>query len=132
LKHLLGCFLYHSEIASDASTSCVADITRVSRRFNEAHGITGILIFDGQRFVQYMEGPQQQVVALAKKISLDKRHTNFTPQHEARGITSRLFSGWSMAYLSVEDAEPLAQMWVVDGDAAMSCLQQLLPMLDAA
>ncbi|RDI04492.1 Sensors of blue-light using FAD [Comamonas testosteroni] len=79
-----------------------------------------------------MEGPQQQVIALAKKISLDKRHTNFTPQHEARGITSRLFSGWSMAYLSVEDAEPLAQMWVVDGDAAMSCLQQLLPMLDAA
>jgi hypothetical protein len=70
-------FSYHSEIASDASTSCVADITRVSRRFNEAHGITGILIFDGQRFVQYMEGPQQQVVALAKKISLDNRHTNF-------------------------------------------------------
>lgn len=132
MKHLLGSFLYHSEIASDASTSCVADITRVSRRFNEAHGITGILIFDGQRFVQYMEGPQQQVIALAKKISRDNRHTNFTVQHEARGITSRLFSGWTMAYLSVEDAEPLAQMWVVDGDAAMSCLQQLLPMLDAA
>ena len=128
----LGCFLFHSEIASDVSASCVADITRASRFFNESHNITGVLIFDGLRFVQYIEGPQQQVTALAQKISSDTRHTNFTPQYCATKILHRLFADWTIGYLVVEDSEPLAQMWLVDGEAAISCLQQLLPMLDVA
>lgn len=132
MKQQLGCFLYRSEIASNAGASCVADITRASRRFNEDHGITGVLIFDGQRFVQYIEGPEQQVIALARKISFDTRHIGFTVQHQAAGMTYRLFPDWTMAYLSADDSEPLAQMWTVGGDEAMEYLQQLLPQLDAA
>lgn len=132
LKKQLACFLYRSEIAHNADIGCVANIVKVSRRFNEDHGITGILIFDGQRFVQYLEGPQQEVTELARKISLDIRHIHFTPQHQTQGITHRLFTDWTMAYISTDDAEPLAEMWMLNGEAAILCLRQLLPQLDAA
>lgn len=128
----LGSFIYHSEIAADADIGCVAEIAKFSRVFNQAHDITGVLIFDGQRFVQYIEGPQENVIALAKKIALDTRHTNFTPLHQAQGITQRLFPQWAMAYVSDDDAEPLASMLTAQGEAALNSLQKILPQLDAA
>lgn len=127
-----GSFLYHSEIAADADIGCVAEIAKFSRVFNQAHDITGVLIFDGQRFVQYIEGPQAYVIALANKIALDTRHTNFTPLHQAQGITQRLFPQWAMAYVADDDAEPLASMLTAQGEAALSRLQKILPQLDAA
>lgn len=128
----IGSFLYRSEIAADADIRCVAEIAKFSRVFNEAHDITGVLIFDGQRFVQYIEGPQEHVIALANKIALDTRHTNFTPLHQAQDITQRLFAQWAMAYVADDDVEPLASMLTAQGETALSSLQKLLPQLDAA
>ena len=132
MKKQLGCFLYRSEISGNQDASCVAGISKFSRRFNEDHGITGVLIFDGHRFVQYLEGPQHLLEQLIQKISIDPRHTNFTAQHQVRGMRHRLFKTWAVAYVSVDDADPLAQMWTLSGDAAMHYLEQLLPLLDAA
>lgn len=128
----IGSFLYRSEITADADIRCVAEIAKFSRVFNEAHDITGVLIFDGQRFVQYIEGPQEHVIALANKIALDTRHTNFTPLHQAQDITQRLFAQWVMAYVADDDVEPLASMLTAQGETALSSLQKLLPQLDAA
>ncbi|KKI11679.1 MULTISPECIES: BLUF domain-containing protein [Comamonas] len=127
-----GSFLYHSEIAPDADIGCVAEIAKFSRVFNQAHEITGVLIFDGQRFVQYIEGPQEHVIAVANKIALDTRHINFTPLYQAQGITQRLFPKWTMAYFANDDAEPLASILTDQGEAALSSLQKILPQLDAA
>ncbi|BDR09752.1 BLUF domain-containing protein [Comamonas thiooxydans] len=129
---LLGCFLYHSDISVDENVSCVADIVRLSRGFNENHDITGLLIFDGQHFVEYIEGPSEHVLALFGRIALDTRHTKFTPLHEAQGITQRHFSEWNVAYVSDEDANPLLAIWALEGEAAVTCLLQLLPQLDTA
>lgn len=128
----LGSFIYHSEIAADVDIGCVAEIAKFSRVFNQAHGITGVLIFDGQRFVQYIEGPREYVIALANKIALDTRHANFTPLHQAQLITQRLFPQWAMAYFVGDDAEPLASMLTAQGEAALCRLQKILPELDSA
>lgn len=128
----IGSFLYRSEIAADADIRCVAEIAKFSRVFNVAHDITGVLIFDGQRFVQYIEGPQDHVIALANKIVLDARHTHFTPLHQARGLTQRLFPRWALGYISDDDSEPLANMLTSQGEAALDSLQKILPQLDAA
>lgn len=129
---LLGCFLYHSEISIDANVSCVADIARLSRGFNENHDITGLLIFDGQHFVEYIEGPSEHALALSRRIALDTRHTKFTLLHEAQGITQRLFSEWNVAYVSDEVADPLSAICTLEGEEAVTCLLQLLPQLDTA
>ena len=47
--------LYVSTIAPDAPVSVVANIARTARVFNAAHDITGLLIFDGQRFASSLK-----------------------------------------------------------------------------
>lgn len=43
-------------------------------RFNTQAGITGILLFDGQYFVQLLEGPAEAVAQLFGRIADDPRH----------------------------------------------------------
>jgi hypothetical protein len=61
--------LYTSEMALEESPTCVASIIRVSRANNELVSITGLLVFDGLHFCQYLEGPRDAVLRLADKIA---------------------------------------------------------------
>lgn len=129
---VLDGFLYHSRLADDASLTCIATIVRVARDFNKTESITGMLIFDGQRFCQYIEGPREPLKALIDRIALDKRHTHFTPQHYAPLAGTRQFANWSMAYLMVDDDEPLTTVAQLRGMQAVHQLTHLMPLLDAA
>lgn len=126
------CFLYYSHLASDADLTCIAAIVKTARQFNKTESITGMLVFDGQRFCQYIEGPRGPLTALIDRIAQDPRHTNFTPQHYASVEGERLFSNWSMAYVVVDDDEPLDALSQLRGMQAVQQLTRLMPLLDAA
>lgn len=130
MKEALFCFLYHSQIAPTAQLSCVAEIVKTARSFNKEHHITGMLVFDGQRFCQYIEGPQSALQGLIERIAKDDRHYLFEPKHHAPLVGERMFASWSMAYVLVDDAEPLNDLESLDGLAAIRQLETLLPMLD--
>lgn len=128
----LHCILYHSQLAPNASLTCISDIIKTARSFNAAHGLTGILVFDGERFLQYLEGPKQPVLALLERIAHDPRHVNFFIQHQGECPGERLFRNWSMGYALVDDADPLAGLDELVGQEAMARLHALVPMLDIA
>lgn len=90
--------MYTSLLALDASPSCVIDIVRRSRINNHNRDITGILIFDGAAFCQYLEGSAEAVGALMKKILVDPRHTDVKIILEGFVSPPRRFDDWSMAY----------------------------------
>ncbi|MGE0116138.1 MAG: BLUF domain-containing protein [Steroidobacteraceae bacterium] len=98
--------IYTSRLATDAPPSCVADIVRNARSYNRLHDITGLLVFDGERFLQYLEGPQSAVTRLVKRIETDPRHVEFKTIHQGL-ITRHRFSAWSMAYALDEEGEML-------------------------
>ena len=50
-------FLYWSQLADSQSPTAIGQILARARPFNAANGITGLLVFDGQRFCQHLEGP---------------------------------------------------------------------------
>ena len=126
------CVLYHSQIAPSAPISCVADIVKTARGFNKDHDITGILVFDGQRFFQYLEGPKEAVMGLVVRIAQDSRHVQFRLQHQGPCAEERMFRNWSMAYVLVDDSEPLADLHGIEGESAMNKLKSLMPLLDIA
>lgn len=128
----LYCMLYHSQLAPGAPVSCISDIIKTARKFNATHGITGILVFDGQRFLQHLEGPQQVLTDLIVRIARDPRHTDFTLQHHGEAVGPRRFPTWSMAYADVDDGEPLAVGNQLTGQAAMAHFTALVPNLDIA
>jgi hypothetical protein len=58
-----------------------ADLENILSRavaHNLAHGVTGILLFNGLNFLQVLEGPRRTVEELYKKIAQDPRHTGVT------------------------------------------------------
>lgn len=128
----LHCFLYHSCLTADADLGCVADIVKTARSFNKEADITGMLVFDGLRFFQYIEGPQLAIQALMDRIVKDSRHVHFTPKHRGSLVGPRLFGQWAMAYVLVDDCEPLDDLTRLDGRQALNQLQALIPVLDIA
>jgi len=132
MKQELQCFLYHSELDCAAKVNCVADIVKEARSFNELHEITGVLMFDGHRFAQYIEGSPEKIELLVSKLAKDPRHTNFTEQYIALRSGKRLFPNWFMAYVHFEDTDPLAVITSLKGELALKKLEEMLPELDYA
>lgn len=122
--------VYSSLLAADAGVACVADICRTARERNAKDGVTGLLIFDGLRFCQYLEGARDAVRALAQSICEDVRHEQFVILHEGGFEGPRLFNDWSMGYALADDEEMLAPVLAMRGAATVNALQGLVPRLD--
>ena len=116
--------LYVSTIAPEAPLSVVADIVRKARPGNQERGITGLLIFDGQRFCQQLEGPQKAVLKLIERIRIDPRHVNVEVVHNGP-LAGRRFQQFSLAFSTVEDADALARMERLDGEAALAAFEAM-------
>lgn len=68
-----------------------------ARSENEKLGISGLLIFDGERFLQVLEGEQGAVDTLFDAIMRDRRHQDIKVFHSG-AIDGRSFDTWFMAY----------------------------------
>lgn len=71
---------------------------------NREHGLTGLLLYDGQRFLQVVEGPKEAVLRRYERIKVDPRHHSVTELVE-RTVTKRHFREWDMGYRSAKKDE---------------------------
>ena len=68
-----------------------------AKEYNANHGITGCLLYHSTRFIQLLEGEEEEISSLFNKISKDSRHHQI--EIIQRGDTpERLFHKWSMAF----------------------------------
>ena len=100
----------------------VAEIAGRARQVNAELDVTGLLIFDGQRFCQQLEGPQKAVLKLIERIRNDPRHINVEVIHHGP-LAGRRFQQFSLAFSTVEDVEALSRMEQLDGDAAIAAFE---------
>ena len=121
--------LYVSTIADNAPLSIVGDIAAAARIFNAAHDITGLLIFDGMRFCQQLEGRQKDVLALIERIDNDTRHTHFTVFHHG-SLAERRFRSFALAFTNVDDIEVLGRLEQLDGQPGVDAFVALVETLD--
>ena len=87
---------YISTAASGMNESMVAEILRRSRLNNAAAGVTGLLLYDGYRFLQALEGPISEVNAIYTRVKADPRHRAVVLL-SSREIEARVFGDWAMA-----------------------------------
>src|SRR5690348_6252499 len=66
--------IYTSYIDPNVDTLCVDEIVRRSRLNNRKLDVTGLLLFDGLCFCEYLEGPEPALSALLDEIRGDGRH----------------------------------------------------------
>jgi hypothetical protein len=122
-------FVYTSVLAPAADVRGIADIVRRARSHNRAHGISGILIFDGEHFCQCLEGGCEEVLLLAGRIEADRRHEQFSIVQQGFA-GERRFPGWDMAYALDTQGTVLAALAAMRGPDATGFLQQRVPDLE--
>ena len=116
--------LYVSTLAPDQPTAVVAEIAAKARQVNAELDVTGLLIFDGQRFCHQLEGPQKAVLKLIERIRNDPRHVNVEVLHHGP-LAGRRFQHFSLAFSAVEDVDALARLERLDGEAALAAFEAL-------
>ena len=92
--------LYASRPRSPLTQSVVDAILEQSRRNNPTHGITGMLCFTDDTFVQILEGSREAVSELFAKIVDDDRHTDVRLLLFDE-IPERRFGSWTMGRVGI-------------------------------
>jgi Sensors of blue-light using FAD len=67
-------WLYLSDLAAHIRYDVFSAICQVSRRRNAEMSLTGVLLFDGHRFCQWLEGPAASLARVRESITHDPRH----------------------------------------------------------
>jgi hypothetical protein len=87
---------YISTARPELPASAIGEILSASRTNNAAAGVTGLLLYDGYRFLQALEGEPAMVNQTFQRIKADPRHRAVVTL-SSRDVSERSFGSWAMA-----------------------------------
>ncbi len=96
--------IYVSSAAKLMSAEELLVILRCARDNNKKSNITGILLYQDGTFMQMLEGKEQAVMEMYKKIRNDSRHKGLI-RTLTGNIKERNFEDWSMGFCNMDEAE---------------------------
>ena len=117
--------------AAGVESADVDTIIATSRRRNPVLGITGILVFGGGVFFQWIEGPKAEVMGLARRIEADPRHEMMTILSTDEEVRERIFPTWDMELVGAENIQEvlLDAIETAQDQKSVDALQRLLDKL---
>jgi len=99
---MLDSISYCSRSNPDLDGEAFRRIISVSRRNNAIHGLTGLLVFGGGLYFQWLEGPPKALQNLMAKICKDSRHDSLVILGRNFDEPERVFPQWDMEPVSPE------------------------------
>jgi hypothetical protein len=108
-ESLLFNLVYCSQASEGVENADVDTIIATSRRRNPVLGITGVLVFGGGVFFQWIEGPKAEVMGLVKLIEDDPRHELFVILSTDEEVRERIFPTWDMELVGPENIQEVLQ-----------------------
>lgn len=94
---------YASE-SPDTDPLKVDQIVADAAAFNLQAGVTGVLLFDDTRFLQYIEGPEDGLGIALQRVYGATSHENVIELNRGR-VGRRQFPFWSMHWIRVDQME---------------------------
>jgi hypothetical protein len=95
---------YRSHTGQFPTQVLLHELLEQSRAYNEAHDLTGVLLYSAGQFVQVLEGGEAEVRAVYARIQRDPRHTDVLTLSQGPG-PKRRFADWRMAFTTVAPTE---------------------------
>ena len=127
--------LYASRPVAPLTTAVVDSILAQSRAHNPRLGITGVLCYSQDLFLQVLEGSRDAVCELYNTIVRDERHDHVRILSYEE-IAERRFGNWTMGHVDVTTVNPslllkYAELPVLNpfscsGKASLALLDELL------
>lgn len=91
--------IYSSRMTAPMSMTEIVQLLDSARSHNTREGLTGMLTFGSERFLQAIEGPADAVNKLYARILQDPRHDGVRLLGY-RPIAHRQFSAWAMGFFA--------------------------------
>lgn len=127
--------LYASRVATPLPASVLDEILVQSHRNNPRRGITGLLCFTSDVFVQVLEGGRDEVCDLYNAIVRDERHSQVRLLTYEE-IAERRFGNWTMGQVDAQTVNPSLLLkysktasldpFAITGQATMALLMELV------
>jgi Sensors of blue-light using FAD len=89
--------VYASSAVKLMTNNELDELLEKSRKNNKRLDITGMLLYKDGNFMQALEGPDENILALYAKIERDARHTGSIKLLQKQ-IQKREFGEWEMAF----------------------------------
>ena len=89
--------IYMSSPVGTPTDAEIRSILHQAQRKNAANDLTGLLLYNGMRFLQVLEGEPAVVTRTYDLIEKDERHRSVA-MLLTREVPGREFAGWSMAF----------------------------------
>ena len=83
----------------------LADLLTRAREKNEHNSVTGMLLYKDGRFIQLLEGHEEQVRESFERICKDERHTAVEMLWH-RYVQYRDFPDWTMGFVNADEMDP--------------------------
>ena len=94
--------LYVSYATGEFSTKELESLWKKSAQKNTDLGLSGMLLYMNNRFIQVLEGEKSQVVETFERINQDSRHEKIMIVLDGY-LTKRNFEHWSMGFHHIGD-----------------------------
>ena len=110
----------------------VEKIVKFSTGKNRMRDLTGMLIFSGAHFAQFLEGPPSCIEQVKREIVGDERHHNLITLTSKLGVERR-YAGWSLAYsgfATYVDRSLREAADGNDGDKLLLIMEEFVPRLN--
>lgn len=96
-------FTYCSKASIGTDFKSVLDILTISTMINKQNNISGMLVFDGFNFLQYIEGDEVSINKLKNNLLNDSRHQDIVIIDESFS-DQRIFPEWGMGYVNNQES----------------------------
>jgi hypothetical protein len=127
--------LYASRAVTSLSPAAIDSILAQSRRNNPDRGLTGILCYNEDLFLQVLEGGREEVCETFNWIVRDDRHARVRIL-SFEEINERRFGGWTMGQVNLSKVnpslllkyaeKPVLDPFVMPATASMALLDELI------
>ena len=127
--------LYASHAANEFDADALNLILKQSKRNNQEHGVTRLLCYSGNLFMQVLEDRHDAVNRIYNRIASNTRHSDVELLCYEE-IDERRFAGWSMGQVDMARLNPALLLkyseratldpYAVSGEVSMSLFEELV------
>lgn len=94
--------IYCSRATEDISPDELVELLKLSRRNNEAAGLSGMLLYSSMSFLQVLDGESAPLESTYARILADSRHCDLRLLSDTE-VAKPLFPAWTMGFDHMDD-----------------------------
>ena len=119
--------LWLSQLSPLLHTDVVSQIWDGARQRSIDLGLTGAMVFDGERFCELLEGDANELATACRDIEFDSRHVGMRMLYAALTPEPRHFAVWHNGYCNADELEVFCGPAKLEGEPAVAAFVALLP-----